>query len=150
MNDEKQDDGFEYQGVFYRWSVSDGAKDMLLIDRFTGLPIHEFFEQIEDGFDRSRAPIMLATIATSIRARYPEWSVERIARLVLGLSLSEVTFVGGDEDDEAAEVAEEGPPAAGGQPDPPAGTSTSQSGESKPSVTLVASSLSETSAGTLG
>lgn len=90
--------GFEIEGQFYRWSVSDSAKDLMLIDKFTQMPAHEFFELIEDSFDRGRGPILLAMMACSIRRGHPDWSVERIARTVLNLSLNEVTFIGGEEE----------------------------------------------------
>jgi len=105
------EDGFEYDGVFYRWHVSDTGKDLMLIDRLTGMPVQEFFDLIEDGFDRGRGPILLAMIATSIRHRFPDRSVERILRQVQNLSISEIEFVGGDEEDGD----EFGPPSDGGQ-----------------------------------
>lgn len=99
-----QEDGFEYklpgddQATFFRWSVSDGGKDILLIDRFTGLPVHEFFDLVGDSFDRGRGPIMLALIATSIRAKFPDWTPERIVRVVQNLRLSELEFIDAEED----------------------------------------------------
>lgn len=99
-----QEDGFEYklpgdeEATFFRWSVSDGGKDILLIDRFTGLPVHEFFDLVGDSFDRGRGPIMLALIATSIRAKFPDWTPERIVRVVQNLRLSELEFIDGEED----------------------------------------------------
>lgn len=94
----EMEEGFEYQGVFYRWRVSDVGKDLRLIDHFTKMPIQEFFEVVEDAIDRGRAPVMLALIATSMRAMHPDRSVERIIRTVDDLSLSDVEFIGGDED----------------------------------------------------
>jgi hypothetical protein len=93
-------DGFEYDGTFYRWHVSDMGKDLMLIDRFSNLPLHEFFELVDDGVDRGRAPILLTLIATSIRFGRPDWSIERIVRTVQNLSLSDVTFIEPDEEDE--------------------------------------------------
>lgn len=91
-------DGFEYDGTFYRWHVTDGGKDLMLIDRFARMPVTDFFEIIEqeDGVDSGRAPILLALIATSIRDRHPDWTVERIERTVLNLNLGDVSFLGGD------------------------------------------------------
>jgi hypothetical protein len=89
-------DGFELGGEFYRWHVTDSGKDLMLIDRFTTMPIPEFFALVEDDFDRGRAPVLLAMLATSIRARHPEWSVDRIERLVLNTSLTEIVFVEAD------------------------------------------------------
>lgn len=108
MGDDKpREDGFELHGEFYRWQVTDQGKDLMLIDRLTGMPIAEFFELIEDSFDRGRAPILLAMIATSIRAKHPDWTVERIYRTVTTLSLGgDVTFIEADveEDDRPGEA----------------------------------------------
>lgn len=94
------EDGFEYQGTFYRWHVSDVGKDLILIDRFAQLPIADFFEQVEDRVDRGRAPILLALVATSIRAEHPDWSIERIVRTVMDLNLSDLVFVDQDAEEE--------------------------------------------------
>ena len=111
--------GFEFAGEFYPWSVSDGAKDLILIDRFTGMPVTDFFAAIEDDVDRGRAPILLALMATSMRAKHPDRSPERIGRAVEGLSLSQVEFIDGDE-----------PEGDGGPPDVDGGTQPSVSPES--------------------
>ena len=104
------EDGFEYQGVFYPWQVSDVGKDLRLIDHFTGMPISNFFEAVQDSFDNGRGPILLALLATSIRHKRQDWSFERISRMVDGISLSEVEFIAGGEGDEQP------PPSAGEQP----------------------------------
>lgn len=93
-----QEEGFEYQGEFYRWRVSDVGKDLMLIDYFTHMPVQEFFDIVDDALERGRAPVLMALMATSIRAAHPERSVERISRLVMDMPLGEVSFVGGDED----------------------------------------------------
>lgn len=93
-----QEEGFEYQGVFYRWRVSDVGKDLMLIDYFTHMPVQEFFDVVDDALERGRAPILMALMATSIRAHYPDRSVERISRMVMDIPLGDVSFVGGDED----------------------------------------------------
>lgn len=140
-DDRPSEDGFEYQGVFYRWAVSTGAKDLMLIDRFTGMPIDDFFEAVDDGFERGRAPMLFALIATSIRAKNPDWSVERIHRLVQAIELPDVEFVTADTEES------ELPPPSGGQPGPPnSEPSTSPSDESRLSATQAAPSGSETSA----
>jgi hypothetical protein len=97
--------GFEYAGEFYPWTVSDGAKDLMLIDRFTGMTVTDFFAAVDDEVDRGRAPVLLALMATSMRGKHPDRSVERLARTVEGLSLSEVEFIDGDEQEDDA-----GPP----------------------------------------
>jgi hypothetical protein len=131
-NSKPPDDGFELptgkelpdgtkERMFYRWHVSDGGKDLMLIDRFTGMPIQEFFETIEDSFDRGRAPILLALMATSIRNRHQDWSVERIVRTVQNVNLSDVEFIDADVEESAV-------------PPPPQEetTGSSSSSESKP------------------
>ena len=111
-----KEDGFEYklpddeEATFFRWSVTDGGKDLMLIDRFTGMPVHEFFAVIEDSFDRGRAPVLLAMIATSIRANKPDWTPDRIIRVVQNMNLSDVEFIDAEEDEEANPV----PPAEAG------------------------------------
>lgn len=91
-------DGFELDGDFYEWHVTDTGKDLMLIDQFAQMPVADFFETVEDSVDRSRAPIVLALIATSIRHKHPSWSYERIARLVMSTPLSSYTFVGDEEE----------------------------------------------------
>lgn len=112
-------DGFEYGGTFYPWHVSDMGKDLMLIDRFSNMPLHEFFEAVDDGFDRGRAPILLTLIATSIRFGRPDWSVERIVRTVQDLSLSDVEFINPDEEEAEPEL----PPASEGETTGPTGAS---------------------------
>lgn len=98
---DRREDGFELDGKFYRWTVTDTGKDLMLIDRFTGLPIPEFFSTIEDSFDRGRGPVLLAMIATSIRAGHPDWSVNRIERTVLNLSLGDdIVFIEADAEEQ--------------------------------------------------
>lgn len=92
------EEGFEYEGHFYRWRVSDVGKDLMLIDYFAKMPIQDFFEVVDDALERGRAPILLALMATSIRAEHPDRSVERIQRMVMDIPLGDVAFVGGDED----------------------------------------------------
>lgn len=112
---DRREDGFEFDGTFYRWNVTDTGKDLMLIDRFTAMPVAEFFETIEDSFDRGRAPILLALIATSLRKVHPDWSVQRLVRTVENLNLGDVTFVDSDTEEQPV------PPAGGGQ-EPPAST----------------------------
>jgi hypothetical protein len=136
-NDKPKDDGFELHGRFYRWHVTDMGKDLMLIDQFAKQPITEFFAQIEDQFDRGRAPILLTLIATSIRAGNPDWSVERIVRTVMNLNLSEVSFVDAD-----SEEHENPSPAADGTPT--GERSRSPANGSSPSSTQPELSTSET------
>jgi hypothetical protein len=92
--------GFEYQGTFYPWRFGSLGKDLILVDRITGMGINEFYEAVDDPAQRSRTPIYLAMIATSVRAGHPDWSVERIERLILDMDLADVAQVDGDEDEE--------------------------------------------------
>jgi len=105
--DRRGDDGFEFHGEFFPWHVSDIGKDLMLIDRFSNMPVAEFFETVEDNFDRGRAPILLTLIATSIRAKHPEWSVERIVRTVMDLNLGEIEIIEDDTKEETLPPASE-------------------------------------------
>ena len=101
IDEPRSETGFEFKGRFYRWTVTDMGKDLMLIDRISGLPIIDFFEAIDDEHERQRGPILLTLIACSLRAGNPDWSVDRIVRTVMALSLAEdVEFVGGDDDEE--------------------------------------------------
>lgn len=124
--EEHTDDGFEWNGRFYRWHLTDRGKDLLLIDRIAQMPVDEFFELVEDEFDRTRTPVLLAMIATSIRHGHPQWSYQRIERIVLNLSLSEdIVFIEGDAEEDDA-----GPPDGPGEQAPPAAPSEKPGGES--------------------
>lgn len=90
--------GFEYDGEFYRWSISTIGKDLMLIERFARMPLPEFYELVDDGFDLGRPSLLLTMVATSIRAGHPDWTVERIARTVEGLNLGDVHMIDGDEE----------------------------------------------------
>lgn len=132
-------EGFEYDGTFYPWHVSDMGKDLILIDRFSNMPLWEFFETVDDGFDRGRAPILLTLIATSIRFGHPDWSVERIVRTVHNLSLGDVHMIDDEEQEE--------------DPRPPASTETAPTGVGsvlplKSTSSDLDGATSETSSGT--
>lgn len=109
-NSKPRENGFELAGIFYRWHVTDGAKDLILVDKFAGMPITEFFALIEDSFDRGRAPVLLALMATSVRNGHPDWSVERVTRTVMDINLSDVTFIDADEEAETLPPASEDEP----------------------------------------
>lgn len=142
---EQAQDGFEFQGRFYRWHLTDRGKDLLLIDRIAQMPVDEFFELVEDEFDRTRTPVLLAMIATSIRAEHPQWSHQRIERTVMNLSLSEdITLLEGEVD--ATSELEEAlrPPVEPGEPVPEVEPSPSPVDESSRSSTRRELSESET------
>jgi len=130
-----QRDGFEYQGEFYTWSVTDIGKDLMLIDRFAALPIQEFFELVDDDHERGRGPILLTLIATSIRNGHPDWSVERVIRLVMDLNLGDVKFLAGDTQEEVpgqippAQTATGNGSTGPGSPSPSKSTSSEQEPE---------------------
>lgn len=112
--DQEREAGFEWQGRYYEWHLSDTGKDLMIIDRFTQMPVHEFFTLIEDSFDRGRGPVLLAMIGCSIRHGNPDWSVERIIRDVNALSISEdISFIDLDEEGEADA---DGPPTDAASP----------------------------------
>jgi hypothetical protein len=141
MSDEL--DGFEYKGRFYQWSVTDLGKDLMLIDRIAQMSPSAFMEMISDADENERTPVILALVATSLRLGHPDWSVDRIYRTVMGLSLGEdISFVssGAAEEDEASPPAE-----AAGPPPSEAGRSPSN-GSSPPSTPEEASSSATSSA----
>jgi hypothetical protein len=115
--------GFDYDGQFYPVSFTAGAKDLILVERITALPIDEF--QQAAMASENRPSILLGLLATSIRARHPDWSVERIYQMVMAVDdISEIHTIAGD----SAET-----PTPGGQKEPSPDTSDSPSGESSPS-----------------
>jgi len=139
MSDEL--DGFEYKGRFYQWSVTDLGKDLMLIDRIAQMSPSAFMEMIGDADENERTPVILTLVATSLRLGHPDWSVDRIYRTVMGLSLGEdISFVssGAGEEDEA------GPPAEAAGP-PPSEAGRSPSNGSSPPSTPEGASTSATS-----
>jgi hypothetical protein len=132
-------DGFEYRGEFYRFHVSDMGKDLMLIDRIAGMSVLDFFDIIDDDHERGRGPVLLTLIATSIRHKRPDWSVERIVRMVMELSLRDVTFLGGDSEEAVLPPPPEQTRAPSDEP------SRSTSNGSSPSSTPPASTTSEPS-----
>jgi hypothetical protein len=141
-----KEDGFEYklpdddEATFFPWKVNvEGAKDMLIIDSFTQLPIDVFHEKLQDGFERRRGPFLLALIATSIAAKFPDWTVQRIVRLVENLDFSKFTGIDADEE-EAGDV--KVPPETG---EPTNESSSSPSDGSSSSATQTDESTSDTS-----
>jgi len=142
-----KEDGFEYQfpdddqATFFPWKVNvEGAKDMLIIDSFTQLPIDVFHEKLQDGFERRRGPFLLALIATSIAAKYPEWTVQRICRLVENLDFSKFKGIEADEEEASGDAL---PPVETGEQT--SDTSSSPSDESSSSATQTDEPGSESS-----
>ncbi len=135
-----REDGFELDGRFYRFAVSTHNKDMMLIDRFTKLPPQEFFDAVESRsiFEMQRTPMLLALVATSVRAARPDWSVERITRVVEDRDFDSIVWIGGDEE-ERTDI--DGPPSPAASA---AATSESSPDESSPSPTPPEPSESET------
>lgn len=113
MTDERREEGFEHDGRFYTWHISDHAKDLLLIDTFSRLPADEFFRLMDEGdLDMRRTPVMLALIATSLRHGNPDWSYQKVERTVMDSSLSDFEFVTANDED--AGEGDAGPPALTG------------------------------------
>ena len=89
--------GFEYEGVFVSWHLTDKVVDLQLVDQFAKMPPADFFSAVEDDFDRERTPILSAMIATSLRHHYQNWSVARVIRYVENMHMSQVIFFDGEE-----------------------------------------------------
>lgn len=135
-----QERGFEANGEFFIWHLTDCGKDLMLIDRITGgMNPSEFFEAVDDKHDQFRGPILLGLIGTSIRNRHPEWSIERIMRFVNEVKLGDIEFLGGDEEETVEEaVNEQLPPSEDAEDSGESATKSSGSAATKskkPSVT---------------
>ncbi len=96
-NSRPPENGFELDGVFYPWHLDiNHAKNLFLIDRLTRMPPDEFARLAEDPAQRTRSSVILTLIATSIRAKHPDWTVERIERMIMDLDITTVEWIGGD------------------------------------------------------
>lgn len=105
-----QEPGFEYKDEFYPWAQTRfGGKDIIIIDRITGMQLDEFQDAITDETSPLRGVTLLAVMGIAMRAKHPSWSPERIYRTMLDLDLGDVNFVGGDDEDPPAEGVEETP-----------------------------------------
>lgn len=134
--------GFEWRGRFYPWHVSDVGKDLLLIDRIAEMPIGEFMEMVGDVEDTERAPVILGLIATSLRSAHPDWTVSKIERVVLAMSVrTDVEFVFDDDEDEAAVP----PPSVPPPSEQPSGEQPGEPGKSPSSVSSLRSIPAEPS-----
>jgi len=118
----EQQEGFELNGHFYPWRITyTTGKDMMLIDRLTGLSLTEFMDVIETG--RLPLSFRLVAVAISIRHEQPEWTVARIVRTVEEMDFEkDFTDLSGEE--------EEGPPTT----EPVAETPTGEPSRSPPSA----------------
>jgi hypothetical protein len=134
--------GFEHKGRFYRFHYEEGlGKDMLLVDRISGVGVDEFATMAGDPVQQLRAPILLSLIATSLRNGNPDWSVERIYRTVVNLNIvTDIEFVGTDDEPQDDQVVVLPPPR-------PEDNARSPSNGSSPSSTPPDSSPSEISFG---
>jgi len=115
--------GFEYQGRFYPWRFGSTGKDLMLLDRISGMSMSELFEAAEQNKDRPS--LMLAMIALALRAGNPTWSVERIIHVVEELDTeTDITYVG-DEEEPAGPLPETAaePPTEGRSRSPSNGSS---------------------------
>src|SRR5262245_58248873 len=102
-DDDRREGGFEHDGRFYPWRFSELGKDLMLVDRIAGVSIFEFGDAAGGGFGQMRPAVFLTLIATSLRAGNPDWSVERIVRLVEQLDVfKDMILVGGEEEPEQA------------------------------------------------
>ncbi len=131
----RNENGFELDGDFYSWHVTDKVKDLMLIDRFANVAPHEFFEMIDDESARGRIPVLAALLATSLRHHRPDWSIERVIRTVMDADFSDLTFLTNEEDEQQV------PPASAANG---GGTSASPSDGSKPTSSPAETEPSET------
>lgn len=92
--EQKPEAGFWIKDDFYPWTLNDGVKDLILLDRVTGgMPTGEFFAAVRDEDERGRGPVLIGMMALSVRATHPEWSVNKIERFFDALDLNDVEYV---------------------------------------------------------
>jgi hypothetical protein len=94
--------GFEWGGRLYPWYVGQTGKDLMLIDRLTQMSISEFFQAVEDNPDRGS--LLLAMVALALRHGHPDWSVDKIVRIVSDLDMSDLEFTRAEDQDEEETV----------------------------------------------
>ncbi len=115
MTDEREA-GFELkvpgdeEKTFFPWSLGYSGKDLRIIDAVTRMPLGEFMEAMQDPSQFGRGVVQLAMIGLSIRAKNPEWTVERILRIVDNLDFVSDDYVPISGDVEQAPLAEESSP----------------------------------------
>lgn len=136
----------EREAEFFPFAIGmSGSKDLKIIDRCTAMPLDEFAEALDDPSQRGRGPIMLAMIGLSIRAKHPDWSVERVMKVVDELELPEVTFLGGEEEESngTTPLSQEPKPASdaesSGSPSDESGSSATPTETSAPAPTPMTS-----------
>jgi hypothetical protein len=114
--------GFEYDGRFYEWRFGSTGKDLMLLDRISGLSMSELYEAAEEG--RDRPAIFLSMIAMSLRAGNPSWSVDRIMHIVEELDTeTDIQWVGLEQGSPNPTAQEEGPPTSEPSSSPSNGSS---------------------------
>ena len=103
MPEQEKKAGFEYEGVFVSWHLTDKVVDLQLVDQFAKMPPADFFAAVEDDFDRERTPILSAMIATSLRHHYQNWSISRVIRYVENMHMGQLVFFDGEEEEPEVE-----------------------------------------------
>jgi hypothetical protein len=115
----------------------ESGKDLQIIDMVTkGMPLEVFSAAMEDPTQRGRGVVFLAYIGLSIRAKYPQWTVERIVDFVENLEISNVGWLDGEQEANGTDPLAQ-------EPKPGNDTSVSPSDESESSVIPVESSAPE-------
>lgn len=135
---DRQEGGFEYDGIFYHSSFTDLAKDIMLVAQF--LPPQKFFESIEDQEAERPFEAILALIATSIRNAHPDWTVERIVAFVQNISMSNVEWINLGEEEQPVPPAEAGEPQPATSGEPSNGSSSASTPEETSTPTDATSS----------
>jgi hypothetical protein len=140
-----QEPGFELkvedEGVaeFIPWTpISYGGRELRIIDYITKMPLEEFEAASTDPVQRGRGTILLALIGTSINAKHPEWTIERITRIVDDMVLPEMAFLAGEEESNGTDPLPQEP-----QPVPDTSSSGSPSDASESSATPAETSAPE-------
>jgi hypothetical protein len=115
-----------------------GGRDLRIIDYVTKMPLEEFEAATNDPVQRGRGTILLAIMGTSINAKHPEWTIERITRIIDDVVIPEMTFLGAEEESNGTDPLPQEP-----KPESEASSSGSPSDASESSATPADTSAPE-------
>jgi hypothetical protein len=124
MEEIKKQDGFTWEGEFYPFVVNGGhPKDIVLVERIARIPIFEYERLAASGDPAlSSGSMLIALMATSIRAKHPDWNVEDVERFVFNVDLGSDSFDLVKSDEEAGAVPPEKESVEAGKQPPAAGS----------------------------
>lgn len=114
--------GFKLEGEFFPLVDHFDTETSMAVERSVQMPFAEWIDayERERGAGSYSVTTMLGLLAASIYQKYPEWSFQRIKRLVkFDPGSVDFEFVAPDEEPEGAEVVQLPPPAEAEAPSAP-------------------------------